>query len=249
MPPLLRPARINATDRERQRGGWESCVEAVNQQLVPLALGVAISPVPILAVIMMLLADRSRASSAGFALGWAVGVMLSCSLCVLLSGTIENRDRSLWSRAESLTLLVLGLLFLLLAISTWRRRPRDGRVPDLPGWLATVDRLDLSRATALGLVLAVLNPKNLVIFPVAGSAIAGEDLSTTQQSTAVLLFTCVASSTVALPVLAYLVAQPYVTGSLDSIRVWLIRNTVFVIVLLASVIAAVLLARGLAGLR
>ena len=223
-------------------------VGQVNQQLLALALGVAISPVPILAVIMLVLANRARASGGGFVLGWSAGIALTCSLCVLLSSAIETRDRSLWSTAESLALLALGLLFLLLAIRTWRRRPRDGQVPDLPLWLATVDRLDVGRAAGLGLVLAVLNPKNLVIFPVAGSVIATQDLSPTRQATAVLVFTCVAASTVVLPVLAYAVAQPRVAGPLDGIRAWLTRNTPVVIVVLASVIAAVLLARGLEGL-
>lgn len=62
-----------------------------------------------------------------------------------------------------------------------------------------------------------MSRKNLVIFPVAGSAIATQDLSTAKQATAVLVFTCVAASTVALPVLAYTVAHPRVAGPLDGI--------------------------------
>ena len=38
--------------------------------LLPLALGVAISPVPIIAVILMLLSPRAGAASLGFAVGW-----------------------------------------------------------------------------------------------------------------------------------------------------------------------------------
>ncbi len=220
----------------------------VSQELVPLALGVAISPVPIIAVIMMVLASRARAPSGGFVLGWGAGIALTCSLCVLLSRVIEDRDLSAWSTAQSFALLVLGFLFLRLAVSTFRRSLRAGPVPPLPSWLATVDRLDVGRAAGLGLLLAALNPKNLVIFPVAGSVIATQHLSSAQQATAVSVFTCVAASTVALPVLAYTVAQPRVAGPLDGIRAWLIRHTSVVIVALASVIAAVLVTRGLVGL-
>jgi threonine/homoserine/homoserine lactone efflux protein len=219
----------------------------VNQELVPLALGVAISPVPILAVITMVLATRARASSVGFVLGWVAGIALACSLCVLLSRAIEEH-RSVWSKAESLALLVLGILFLLLALSTFRRRPRDAEVPDLPRWLASVDRLNVGRAAGLGLLLVVVNPKNLVIFPAAGSAIATQQSSPAEQATAVLVFTCIAASTVALPVWAYAVAQPRVAVPLEGIRAWLIRHTALVIVALAFLIAAVLLTRGLAGL-
>ena len=41
--------------------------------LLPTALGVAISPVPIIAVILMLLAPRAKAASVGFLLGWVSG--------------------------------------------------------------------------------------------------------------------------------------------------------------------------------
>jgi hypothetical protein len=37
---------------------------------LPLAVGVAVSPVPIIAVILMLLAPRASGTSAGFGLGW-----------------------------------------------------------------------------------------------------------------------------------------------------------------------------------
>jgi hypothetical protein len=38
--------------------------------LLPLAVGVAVSPVPIIAVILMLLAPRAGGASLGFLAGW-----------------------------------------------------------------------------------------------------------------------------------------------------------------------------------
>src|SRR5260370_1243828 len=42
--------------------------------ILPLALGVAISPVPIIAIILMLITPRARANGAGFVLGWVLGL-------------------------------------------------------------------------------------------------------------------------------------------------------------------------------
>jgi len=50
---------------------------AVFGDILPLAVGVGVSPTPIIAVILMLLAPRAGASSMAFAVGWTVGIVLS----------------------------------------------------------------------------------------------------------------------------------------------------------------------------
>ena len=42
-------------------------------EILPLALGIAISPIPIIAAILMLLSPRARTTSVGFLLGWEIG--------------------------------------------------------------------------------------------------------------------------------------------------------------------------------
>ena len=44
---------------------------------MPLALGVAISPIPIIATILMLLAPQARGTSVGFLLGWVLGIVVA----------------------------------------------------------------------------------------------------------------------------------------------------------------------------
>jgi len=53
--------------------------------LLPLAVGVAISPIPIIAVILMLLAPRAGGTTAGFLLGWVLGIALACTVFLLLA--------------------------------------------------------------------------------------------------------------------------------------------------------------------
>ena len=47
--------------------------EAIGQSL-PLAVGVALSPVPIIAVVLMLTTPRARVNGPAFVLGWLVGL-------------------------------------------------------------------------------------------------------------------------------------------------------------------------------
>jgi hypothetical protein len=54
--------------------------EAIGQSL-PLAIGVALSPIPIIAVVLMLTTPRARADGPAFVLGWLVGLGRSARSC------------------------------------------------------------------------------------------------------------------------------------------------------------------------
>ena len=83
--------------------------------LLPLAVGVAISPIPIIAVILMLLAPKAGGTSAGFLVGWVVGIVVATTLFLLLAGTLDLGSSGEPSAAASWVKLVLGALLLLLA--------------------------------------------------------------------------------------------------------------------------------------
>lgn len=67
-----------------------------------LALGVAISPVPIIATILMLLSPTSKRTGTSFLLGWLVGITVSISLftalATLMPPATAIRVASLWSQ-------------------------------------------------------------------------------------------------------------------------------------------------------
>jgi hypothetical protein len=58
--------------------------------LLPLAVGVAVSPIPIIEVILMLLAPKAGGTSAGFLVGWVVGIAGATTLFLLLAGTLDT---------------------------------------------------------------------------------------------------------------------------------------------------------------
>ena len=60
--------------------------QAIGDSL-PLAIGVAISPIPIIAIILMLLSKRAGANGTSFLIGWLVGIAAVLSVVVAISGT------------------------------------------------------------------------------------------------------------------------------------------------------------------
>ena len=215
--------------------------------LLPLAVVVAISPVPIVAVILILLAPKARGTSAGFLAGWLVGIAGVTTAVLLLADDADpgsSRSSALGAWVE----LALGVLLLPLAARQWRSRPKPGEVPAVPRWLAAADRFTAGRAGGLGLVLSAANPKALLVCIAAGATIAAGDVGGAQAALSVVGFTVVAASSVAVPVLACAVGGGRMTAALESLRRWLTVRGAVVTAMLLAAIGLLLIAQGLAGL-
>jgi threonine/homoserine/homoserine lactone efflux protein len=221
---------------------------AVLGDLLPLALGVAISPVPIIAVILMLLAPKAGGTSAGFLLGWVLGIVVATVVFVVLAEVAGLGASAGPSMASSWVKIVVGALLLVLAVMQWRSRPTAGEDPELPSWMAAIDTFTPVKAAGLGFLLSAVNPKNLAMAVAAGVTIGGAALAVGQAVIAVAVFTVLAASTVALPVIVYAVAADRMHKPLDSLRGWLVHNNATVMSVLLTVIGVVLLGKGIGGL-
>ncbi|MGB3438960.1 MAG: GAP family protein [Actinophytocola sp.] len=215
--------------------------------LLPLAVGVAISPIPIIAVILMLLAPKAGGTSAGFLAGWVVGVAAATVVFLLLAGTFDMGSGEPSSTASWIK-LVLGVLLLLLAARQWQSRPRAGAEPSAPKWMAAIDRFTAPKAAGLGLLLSAVNPKNLLMCVAAGTTIASGGLSAGQDSWAVVIFTVLATCTVSLPVLAYAVGRKRMARPLESLHTWLAAHNAAVMGTMLLVIGFVLVGKAIGGL-
>jgi len=224
-------------------------VNGVIGDLLPLALGVAISPVPIIATILMLLAPQARGTSIGFLVGWVAGIVVAVTVFEVIAATAGLDDGSSSSSSTTAWIkIVLGALLLLFGVRQWRRRPKTGEVAPLPKWMAAIDSFTLVKALGLGFLLSAVNPKNLLMCVAAGSAIGSAGLATGEVVGAIAVFTVIAASTVAVPVVGFLVAHERLRQPLDELRTWLQANNVAVMSVLLLVIGVVLLGQGIGGL-
>lgn len=216
--------------------------------LLPLAIGVAISPIPIIAIILMLLAPKAGGTSAGFLLGWVVGVVVATGVFTVFAATVGLSGDDGPTTAASWTKIVLGILLLILAGRQWSGRPAPGEEAQLPKWMTAIDLFTFGKAAGLGFLLAAVNPKNLLMCAAAGATIGSAAISTQDQVVAVAVFTVIAVSTVALPVLAYAVAKQRMRHPLDELHVWLQQHNTAVMAVLLLVIGVALIGKGIGGL-
>ena len=85
-------------------------------EILPLAVGIAISPIPIIAAILMLLSPRARGTSVGFLIGWVAGIVVAIVLFTLLSSVIPLDTGGSSSVAGVITIILGVLLF------SWRSK-------------------------------------------------------------------------------------------------------------------------------
>ena len=100
--------------------------EAIGQSL-PLAIGVALSPIPIIAVVVLLTSSRARSLGPVFVLGWLLGLVVVGAIVLVMvgpSGAGSSGQRTRW---VSWVMIVLGVLLfregIVGVIARWIRRP------------------------------------------------------------------------------------------------------------------------------
>lgn len=212
--------------------------------LLPLAVGVAISPIPIVAAILMILSKNASGAAAGFAAGWVAGIAVATTVIVLLAGVLADSADREPSTAASWIKIVLGALLVGLAAAQWRRRADAGT----PGWMQAIDALTTGKALGLGVALSAINPKNLLLCVSAGVAIGSSELESAGKAVAVVIFTALAAASVLGVVLGYILAADRLRDTLDAVRRWLQTNNHSVMGIVLLVMGAVVLGKGIGGL-
>jgi len=214
-------------------------------QILPLAIGIAISPIPIIAVILMLLSPRAKRTSVGFMIGWLLGIVVDIVVFTLLSSVIPQRDEG-GSPVAGVIKIIFGLLLLFLAFRQWRARPANGEEASMPKWMSAIDSMTAGKALGLGFLLAAVNPKNLLLAASAGLIVGGAGLGFGQGLTLVIIiFVLLAACTVLVPVIGFLIASRRLASPLDQLRGWLLRNNATIMSVLLLVIGVAVIGKGL----
>jgi hypothetical protein len=214
---------------------------------ITFAIGVAISPIPIIAVILMLLSKKAGTNSLAFAVGWVVGVAGATAIVIAASGAIGTDSGGGPSHGVSIAKLVLGVLLLFVGLRHWRERPGPGEQASLPKWLQSIEGITPVKSGALGIGLSAINPKNLIMIVGGGLAIAGAPASSGGKVVAAVVFVLLAISTVVLPVVLYRILGNRAQRPLESMDVWLRANNAGVMAVLILVIAVLLIGKGISG--
>lgn len=215
--------------------------------VLPSAIGVALSPVPIIAVILMLATPRARTNGPAFAAGWVLGLVIVSVIVLAVAGDSDTPDSGA-STAVDWVKVVLGLLFLVMAFKQWQGRPRPGQAAEMPKWMSALDQFAAGKSFGLGALLSGLNPKNLALTLAAAASIAQAGLDGAESATAVAVFVVIGSLTVGGPVVYFMVAGAAAAKPLASIKELMTDHNAVIMMVVLLVLGAKLVGNGISGL-
>jgi threonine/homoserine/homoserine lactone efflux protein len=221
-------------------------VGAAIGQVLAEGVGVALSPLPIIAVTLMLVTTRARVNGPIFVIGWLLGLTIIGVVVLAIAGP-ANTSSDDPSTGNATLKVVLGVLLIFVALRQWRQRPGpDDDVP-MPKWMGAIEGFTPVKALLAGLFLSAVNPKNLVLAVAAAAAIAQTQISGAQQAVAYAVFVLIGTIGVAVPVVIYFALGDRAPALLASLKAWMGRHNAAIMSVLCLVIGAKLIGDGVGG--
>src|SRR4051794_41290648 len=126
-------------------------------QVLSFGVGVALSPIPIIAVVLMLATPYGRRNGPAFLAGWLIGFGVVGTVVLLIASGGDASEAGAPADWVSVLKLVLGVVLLGLAVKQWRGRPRGDQASALPAWMKTVDTFTPTRAAGIAVALSAIN--------------------------------------------------------------------------------------------
>ncbi len=207
--------------------------------LLPLAVGMAISPLPIVAVVAILLSARGRTAAPVY-----TAAFLLVTLAAIAVGALTAAGASSASHGEGgrIVVIVLGALltvgFSIMAILSWRGRPRPGSAPTPPGWLSAMDAITPARAAGLGLLMAATNSKNLPLELKGGALVGAAHLALPLAILVCGVLAVAGSLTLIVPTALGATGIPRIVSALDRLKSEMIEHNAVIMTVLFCVLAA-----------
>lgn len=217
-------------------------------ETLPMAVAVACSPIQIIAILILLSSRRARSSAPAFVLGWVVGLAVLGGITLLLVDPARVDSRNAPSAVGAALQLALGVLLVLMAFRQWTGRPKGDASPKTPRWMAGMEDASPAKSAAIGAGLAAVNPKIALFTISAAITIAQTGVSVSDAVAALAVYIAIASITVLVPMVWYLLAPGGASRALGSLHSWLVTNSSVVIAVVLLLIGANLIGKGISGL-
>ncbi|MFF7236637.1 GAP family protein [Streptomyces collinus] len=215
--------------------------------MLPAAMAVALSPFPVVGVVLILAGRQGRRNGPLFAAGWVAGLGVATTVVVLVFGEAEDPDSTSsavadWGRVLAGTVLVIW------GVRKWWKRPTGQETARTPRWMASLGDVTARRALLLGALLSGANPKTLVLTASAGTAAVEAGVHGRDLVVSVAVFVLLGSCTVLGAVVAHLLGGRRAASFLDGVRQFMITNSAVITAVVLVLLGADILGDGLTGL-
>lgn len=206
--------------------------------LLPIAIGFAFSPIPLVELILVLFSRRRVLNSIVF----VVSLIVSTGIAVAIGaagGNAAGDAAGEPSTVATIVLAVLGLLLLFVGIKNWRNRADTSE----PAMLATIYEMGPLPVAVLAVGVSLFNPKNLPLLIAAGATVGAADNSMVVGA----VFVAVATLPYWVAALYSLLGGEKANATLERMRAWLIARNRLIMGVLCIALGVVMLLKAAAA--
>lgn len=213
-------------------------------ELLPFAVGLAITPAAIASCILFLGSKRPVANAVAFAAAFALVYALIAA--AILAASQSASGEIVPEETKAALTLVVGIVLLALA-GAGEMRGQAGPATHTPGWMRAIDTAGPRVAFGVGLALAVLNP-NIPILIAALATVAAAGVSEGQEVVAAAVLVAASQLGLAGPIAWFVTHRNSATGGLVAVKAWLGRHEHVVNLAVLLVFGVLFTVKGLSGL-
>jgi threonine/homoserine/homoserine lactone efflux protein len=209
------------------------------------AAAVAVSPLSIVAIILLLATPRGRLNGLVFALAFVLGLAALGTIMLVIGGqggASTHHHPATWVGGLKLG---LGVLLALFGARLWHQRPRDPSQVHSPKWMAAIDRFTPPKIIGLGLLFSAANIKNAALTVAAGASISSAGIPVPQQIATLAIFVIIGSLGVVTPLVLYLTMGERAKLTLGNWREWAVQHNVAVLAVVFFILGLKLLGDGI----
>jgi len=204
---------------------------SVITSILPHGAAVALSPMPIAALILLLLSNRAKLNSLSFLVGWVVAIYVNVGLFMIIFDSPVNSAGG-QSTVMFYIHLILGIFLLAIAIKEWKMRPKAGVTPKTPKWMNAIDGMSPIMAFVIAFGLVTVNAKNTVIDIAAGVQIGQNTSNIVEAFTALSIYAFVASISILIPVVGFLILGNKLNSKLEDLKTWFLYHNASILFVL-----------------
>jgi hypothetical protein len=218
-------------------------------KILPEAVAIALSPTPMIVVILILLfSGRPRRAGGAYVLGWVLSMLAAVYLLSSVGQAVRALPKPPAPAWFWRVFLLLGLLLVAWAVIEMFRPSQKGEQAHLPSWAGMLNTVGPGKSFLLGMVMAGFSPKNLIMALGAVLAVQQAEVRNPTYNICLLIFVFCASVLVAMPPAYYLLAGKSAEKRLVVWKDWLLANSRAIILVIGLMVGLKMIGNALSGL-
>ena len=216
-------------------------------EVLALGVGVALSPLAVVALVILLVRTDGAGPGWAFGAAWLVVLAAGSAVVVVLADDVDATGDTGPATWVSVVKVLVAVLLVGFAVRQWRGRDDAADGGGTPGWMRRLEGIGAPGAAGVGALFAA-KPKNLLLTIAAGVVVAQVGASRPQEAIALAIFVLLASAGLAVPVAIRVGLRARGTAVLAALRDWMVEANTTIIAVVSLVIAAKLLGDALVAL-